>query len=150
MRVYIVRLMFILVILTSCKNGEKEYYDNGNIHKEYFLKGGNITGVYKEYFQNGNLKLIHLFENGKKVDSSVYFFENLNKIEKVLYYQLGDTIREINYYKNGSVSSKGSSVNDNKIKKWYYYRDDGSINKVFEYLIVNGKQTSNFANDLSP
>jgi len=47
------------------------------------MNNGAINGIYKEYFETGALKLVHHFENGKKIDSSISFYPDSNNIIQV-------------------------------------------------------------------
>jgi len=125
----------------SCDNPKVEYFENGNISKEYRLKNNQLDGIYKEFYPDGKTQLIHIYDNGIKIDSSC-FFKN-GKIEKVDYYKNNDTLFSVRFYPNLKKKEEGYFYNKNKIGKWLYYNYNGKLEKGFEYIILNGQQYTN-------
>lgn len=138
-------VLFLLILcFISCNNVEKEFYENGNLFKKYSLNGKNeFEGLYEEYFENGNLKEKHFYKNGIKIDSSIYFYENNKIIKKVDLYLSKDTIIQKNFYKNGNIESVGKLYKNSKIGNWIYNREDGSLEKEFEFMTIKGEQYTN-------
>jgi hypothetical protein len=59
-------LFFLLVLmfyLNSCVNVEKEYFSNGNIRAEYFLKDGKLNGLKKVYYESGKINWEAFYKN---------------------------------------------------------------------------------------
>jgi len=55
-----------------------------------------------------------------------------------------DKQKNVAYYDTGEILGQGFLNDDSlKIGKWDYFKKDGSIDKTFEYLIINGKQYTN-------
>lgn len=135
-------LLILCFFFISCNNFKTEYYANGNISKRYSLVNGKYNGTFEEFFENGNYKEIHIYNNGIKTDSSIYFNAN-NKIYLVDYYLPNDTIESIFYYSDMVVKEKGKYIKNNKIGKWKYFRRDGTLDKVFEYINLKGEQYTN-------
>ena len=146
MRIKSLSLLIVFIFsITSCneKKVTTEYYSTGEILKEYQVVNGNKNGFHKEYYRNGNLKAIHYYKNGIKIDSSIYFDESNKIVKKVdLYISKDTTVRKI-FFMNGNIESKGKIYKTNKIGKWVYNREDGSIEKEFEFMSINGEQYTN-------
>ena len=51
----------------------------------------------------------------------------------------GDSIRVVEYHKNGKIKTKGLKIKKFRHGKWYYYDNKGFIIKIEEYK--NGKRT---------
>lgn len=136
-------ILFICLALTSCKDTETEYFANGTLAKEYHLKNGKFDGIYKDYYENGKPKSIYIFKEGIKVDSSLFYNDKNDFIEKINYYLLGDTIKTKFLYSNGNVASTGLFFNGQKISHWKYFNKNGVLEKIFEYKNINGKQYTN-------
>ena len=50
-----------------------EYYENGAISNEFFLKNGNLDSTYKLFYLNGRVKRIERYTDGKKTGTWEYF-----------------------------------------------------------------------------
>jgi antitoxin component YwqK of YwqJK toxin-antitoxin module len=135
-------IFFLPLLLVGCTEQiTKEYYANGQLSKEYSLKDSLYEGKYEEYYDNGDKKVTHLYKNGVLKDSSV-FYQN-NKISRVDYYFPSDTIYRKIYYPAFIVKEEGKLKGSIKVGKWKYNRKDGSLDKVFEYVNLQGKQYTN-------
>lgn len=131
-----------MLIILSCKNSETEYFSNGKVAKEYNLKNGKFDGLYKEFYEDGRPKAIYLFQEGEKVDSSIFYNEKKNYIDRINYFR-HDTLLSKFYYENGQISHVGEFFNNQKIGKWTYYKKNGNLERIFEYKTINGKQYTN-------
>jgi len=110
---------FLIMILFSCnRNTETEYNDNGDI------------------------EAIHIIKNGKRSDSSIYYYPNKN-IAKILYYLKSDTIFEKDFSENSVLLSEGKNFKKKMVGKWKFYNEDGRLDKIIEYIDVCGKQYLN-------
>jgi len=134
-------ILLLTFVFISCNEPKREYYNNGNKAREYFLKEGKYDGVYKEYDEIGQIKVIHIYDIGEKVDSSVYYLNN--KMIRVDHYLSCDTIKSLIYDENQTLREEGKSCKNIKAGKWKYYRVDNSLEKVFEFMNVNNKQYTN-------
>lgn len=103
---YLIVLSLILALNNSCKNQDdksivKEYFENGNLKREYQVVADTIkNGYWKEFYESGTIKRILYFH----LDTLFYgltYLEN-GKIDKEKYYPkyksssdtifLGDTL----------------------------------------------------------
>jgi antitoxin component YwqK of YwqJK toxin-antitoxin module len=134
---------FVTVFLCSCDNKEIEYYDNGVIKKEYYLKNDKFQGEYKEFYENGNLKVKHNYSDGILIDTSYYYgTDKLKKTIKV--WSKIDTVQVLNFQTNGNIESEGFKLKDKiKIGKWKYYDKEKNLAKEIEYFNVSNKEYVN-------
>ena len=135
-------ILIIFLFIISCKRENIEYYSNGKIREKYFINNGKIDGNYEEYFENGKIKLKHIFKNGVKSDSSIYFFKN-KKIQKILYYLKNDTLIEKEFSNKGKIISIGKTYKNKMIGKWKFYKTNGNLDKIIEYINLCGVQYVN-------
>lgn len=136
-------IFFCVLLLVSCESKvQKEYFKNGSIKKEFVLKDGMYDGKLNEYYDSGDLKEVHIYSNGMKIDSSLYF-EKDGKLNYVEYHH-GDTTysnyRKY-YYPDNSIKSEGIySKLGLPIGKWRYYNEEnGYLEEVKEIQNVNGE-----------
>lgn len=142
----VINLLILVGILVSCtNNGVKEYYNNGNLKVSYHKKNNVYNGKYTMYYEEGGLKEVHIYDNGVKVDSSVYYYPKLdNKIEKVRYWS-DNTNTCINYDKNEKKISTGTNSNKNfnlRIGKWSFLNKKG-YDSIVEYKNINNESFAN-------
>ncbi len=130
-----------MLLVIACNNSKVEYFSNGEISKEYSLRNNKYDGEFTEYFIGGEKKAIHHYSMGVLTDSSLYFQNN--KIWKVDYHFKNDTILSKILFDNSKTREEGRYHNGMKIGKWKYYTKNGSIDKIFEYINLNGKQFTN-------
>ena len=110
---------FIIMILFSCnRNTETEYYDNGDI------------------------EAIHIITNGKRSDSSIYYYPNRN-IAKILFYLKNDTIFEKDFSENSVLLSEGKNFKKKMTGKWKFYKENGKLDKILEYIDLCDKEYLN-------
>lgn len=143
MRTLIIIICFFIIL--SCDSKKIERYENGNIKKEYSLQKDKIEGFYKEYYENGNIKEIHKYRDGARVDSSFYYYKTADRrIKRIKYNYIEDTLQIKDYAVNGVLIREGSMLqNENKIGKWFLYREDGTLSEVLEYIDLDGKEYLN-------
>lgn len=140
-----IRVVVILfLILSSCKNKKVEYFSNGNIHKEYYLKNDALVGDYLTYYNNGNIKSVDLYKNNIKVDSTVFYDSLINKkISKIIYWKNTDLDSfYVKNFQNGKISSEGIISDSMKLGTWKYYKNE-VLEKKFQYKVISNKQYSN-------
>ncbi len=139
-------LLLFIFLITSCKKMITENHANGKVRKEYYKDKEDFTGGYKEYFTNGELKLIHNFDDrGNNIDTSFYYYKiPIERIQFKRCWLKKDSIKQIEFYKNGSLK-KESIVNSDffKIGKWKFYDENENLDFSREYLLVNGKHYLN-------
>jgi hypothetical protein len=120
----------ILSVLTSCQLKEKEYYDTGELKKEYSLNSdGKIEGEMILYDKEGNVRDVINYKNGIKEGEAKGFYDNGQlRIQVNFTNNSRDGISKA-YYKNGQIESvvnykKGVFHGD-----LMFYYDNGSLKK---------------------
>lgn len=99
--------------------------------------------IKKKYYDNGNLKEVSFFSK-KEIDSIHSYYNSSNQpIKSVFIIKDSGQYHKV-YYKNGELFKKGFINNNHKkVGNWYYYRLDGKLSDVREYLILNNKEVLN-------
>jgi|SRR5690554_1013695 len=87
----------------------KIYYANGNVLNEVYMENDLEKGVKKHYFPTGELKKEELYKDGIRKGATTLFSID------------GDTI------------VKGNFEKDVRHGKWYFYNDNGELDKVLEF-----------------
>ena len=130
------------------KNSPKEYLtagppvdekklikNDGLLYKpKLFIKifgpGETFTGKAINYFQSGLKKSEGTYLNGKKEGNWIYWYGVFGSdiIESKGYYKFGyrDGLWEY-WYPNGEKKEVGNLSNQERIGKWTYYNEDGSL-----------------------
>lgn len=130
--------ILILFLLVSCSQ------DGGNIPVEKFIavdqKPKSITdGDFIEYHSNGKIKTKGLLKNGKRTGIWTSYFVN-GKIQSESKYKKGILNgKTAAYYPNGNVQYMGLYIGDNKDDSWFFYLEDGTLDK--EILFKDGEKT---------
>jgi antitoxin component YwqK of YwqJK toxin-antitoxin module len=88
---------------------KREYYEDGNLHKEGALKNNQMHGVWKSYYKNGLLWSEGEFDEGVRNG-----FANT-------------------FHGNGSRYYEGFYTNNVKDSIWRFWRQDGSFIKEIDY-----------------
>src|SRR5690554_2810065 len=138
-------ILFLSVFLFACNNKEKvvEYYPDNSIHKKYTLKKGIMEGNYVEYFNDNKIKYECIFKNGVKVDFSLLYNQNPYFLNQIDFYKKQDTVYSVSLYDNGIRENEGELFEGRQIGKWTFYKKTGEIDKIIEYVNLNGKQYTN-------
>jgi len=91
---------------------------------KHFDDYGNATGEWKSYYDSGELFLIENYSSNKA------------------------TGKQIEYFKNGNISSIGEKRNEQNDGIWKYYYEDGTLlcEREFENGVANGKYIQYFKN----
>jgi antitoxin component YwqK of YwqJK toxin-antitoxin module len=126
-------ILFICFFLTACNFPKKEYYENGNIKKVYYIKNGQLEGIYKEYDDKGYLKLEGIYKLGK-LNGNVKGYNKNNK----LFYQVNykDSLRNGSYKEyseSGKLSSIVTYINGKKEGLLISYYESGKIEITIPY-----------------
>ncbi|MET0946671.1 MAG: hypothetical protein ABWY22_14785, partial [Flavobacterium sp.] len=85
---------------------------------------------------------IHIIENGVKSDSSIYYYPNKN-IAKILYYLKKDTVFEKDFSEDSRLLSEGKNLKEKMLGKWKFYKENGNLDKIIEYIDLCGEQYMN-------
>jgi len=135
-------LLTIIFLVISCDSDfKREYYKDGTIKKEYFIRKNQLNGTYKEFYPSGNLKLIHSYLDGKKSNLSNYYFDEKDTIlnSKILW--INDSIgKEVIFTKEGVKKGSGKIFDNKKsyrIDKWIFNKRNKD--SVVQYKIYDSK-----------
>lgn len=90
---------------------KREYYNSGELEKEYFEINEKKEGEFKSYYKNGEIREICTYIDGKRNGHYKY------------------------YYPGGTLSTIGTFVNDNKNGLFKYYSDNVLVNSD---IYING------------
>jgi hypothetical protein len=114
----------------------KDYYPNGNIAMEYYLKNNVYQGSSKKYFENGKIDFEGNWEAGKKKGLFKYF-DSLGTIEKIIEFipfkdslnsQANQLIR---------INTDGDTIVDKSLYYEYYSASDTiKSGEPYEFKIV--------------
>ena len=133
-------LLIIISFFISCGKKIEKKDENGNLMKLYYLNSkGNLNGTYKKFDENGKISVIHNYENGKLIDSSVFFKNGI--IDEIIYRKNSDTTF-VKIFSNGKIYASGNSYNKNKLGKWNFYKEN-KPSKTIEFINLCGKQYTN-------
>mgnify|MGYP000910503586 CR=1 FL=1 len=126
------------VLLTACNNKQKQYYDTGELHEVYRLINGEKEGKYTEYYRNGNTRIIHHYNQGVKVDSSVYFKKE-GGVKGKDFYVNGETTRVLfNPKIYSKIAGKIDSL-ERFVGDVNFYNKEGWLEIQKEFLIIEDK-----------
>lgn len=133
---------FSLTILTICliflvlnaigrprhKEGiNKEYYPNGQLKSEFYIKDGKLDGINRCWYLNGQIQLYSKYKNGQQIDTSIAYLENGKKMIFEIF-ENGTQIQSISYYDNGKIQSETyNPINSNKINYRKDYYENGKL-----------------------
>lgn len=113
------------------------YYENGQLQWNQNWKKGKLDGDYSAYFENGKLKAKGVYKKDKKVGEWNYFDETGAKTGKEIYVGWKGNVYsddgELTYYKNGKILSKGKFLNGENDGEFFYYNEDGTLEKTGIY-----------------
>ena len=129
-------LALIVLFLLSCSNKKTEYDANGNKTREYELINKKTYRLSKEFYKNGDLKAFYIYKKGIELDSA-FFYNTNGKIQKIDKLLQNDTIYSKEFI-DGILESEGKYINKNAIGKWRYYKKNGNLNKINEYINLCG------------
>ncbi len=90
---------------------KREYYNSGELEKEYFEINEKKEGEFKSYYKNGKIREIYTYIDGKRNGEYKYYFPD------------------------GSLTTIGTSVNDNKNGEFKYYSDNVLVDSC---IYING------------
>lgn len=113
-----------------------DYYDDGRIKYEYFIKKNKLWGTSKKYYPNGNIENVGNYWKGLKDGIWKYYTEN------------GDIIEEINFYDDIPEGMHNNYFEGSKIKKISFRNSNGKIiyyrkyNKLGDVLKEEGHPLS--------
>lgn len=139
-------LLCLNIFLIACTSSEKkEYYQNGNLKSITRYNDNILHGLYEEFYDNGEIKRRIFFENGKKQDTSYYYYNQNGKYSISKYLWKNDTAYyQLNFDRKGALTNEGHLKSFNiKNDKWKFYDKDGFLKEIHEYKFVNNKSYLN-------
>ena len=91
----------------------KEYFVNGNLMISYTKKNGDLEGDLIDYYKNGKIISISHFEHGH-FNGTNQSFNELGQLtnEEIFAHDTLLSLKEIKYYKNGSIEQEESLIFD--------------------------------------
>ena len=130
--------------LALFKNGYtniiKLYYDNGNLHTQFFVNNNRIEGKYIQYYRDGITKYLDVdFVNGK-IHGEYKIFGNDNSCLSIDLYNNGELYEQNLYYPDGNLRIK---TQYNKYKEKHGLEYEYVYNNIVTILpynngIING------------
>lgn len=141
----LVLIKFCLMLFVSCNDIKKKYHSNGNIKIEYTTNDkGQYNGIFKEYFKDGLLKEQHLYENGHKVDSSVYYTTN-ERVHMIKYWN--DSTNLVLYLDDNMDTLKYGNTKNGKLNfrigKWVFKNSHMTNDSIVEYIDYKNQSYAN-------
>lgn len=85
-----------------------------------------------KYFDKEAEELLNIITSGQNY--YIFFDQNKRRIEEGYWKYSKFDKRYINYYKNGSKKCEGFYCMGVKCKNWYYYKKNGELKHVKQYL----------------
>ncbi|MGB5981830.1 MAG: hypothetical protein WBG46_06765 [Nonlabens sp.] len=155
------------------KAGVWRYYSEttGELESKEIFVDNLLDGKYTKYFPDGSLKEMTEYTAGKLGGYSAIYYPNGN-IKSQGYHEDGaaqgkweryyvdGVLQERSYYHNGTIikeqyvygvdgKKRKTLFNDatGKLKRETFFKNDGSVNQVFEYPFSNGQLDSEVIND---
>lgn len=86
-----------------------EYFENGNLHRHYYKKAGELDGNYEVWFENGNKEYVVSYQNGSAHGAIKRWFDN------------------------GNLYLEGNLEHGLDAGMWKYYNPDGKMSRMGAY-----------------
>jgi hypothetical protein len=130
------KLTYILLILSLAS------FLNACLNKVDSNKKSNIFN--EEYYESGNLKLIKYSKTGKKIDSTISYYDVASENKKSTKIILNDSlVSETIYHSNNKINLKGLLSNNQRVGIWKGYDNKGNSTDDFYYVLVDSKEYLN-------
>jgi hypothetical protein len=128
--------LLIIVVLLSCQNKQKDYYDTGELQSEYSLNDeGNYHGEKRLYYKNGQLHEITHYVDGILQGDAVRYDSLGNILVKGKFLDGEKHGKVMNYLPNGKMSNY-ITYNTGKEHGWTRTFDENE-NLTYERLSRN-------------
>jgi antitoxin component YwqK of YwqJK toxin-antitoxin module len=110
----------------------REYYPNGNLRNEFFIKDGKIDGISKYWYSNGQIEFYSKYRAGDHIDTSITYLEN-GQIRFLEIFENGKSIYDTHFYDNGQVKSETNNlINSSNINYRKDYYENGKLKLKIE------------------
>jgi len=112
----------------------QEYYENGNLKKEYNIFDDEINGLYQEYYKSGKLKIKSNYIDGKKNGLHQQYYES-GQLEIECNY-INNTLNGLyqGYYESGKLKYECNYINYKKNGLYQEYYQSGQLKLVCNYI----------------
>jgi antitoxin component YwqK of YwqJK toxin-antitoxin module len=112
------------------ENAFKTWHENGNLNEELNYQNGKKNGKYIQRGNEGEIISEGNYVNDLK--DGEWVSNNGNKI--IVNFNKGNKQGKYQEFKNNILIAKGYYANDEKVKKWIYYHDNGNIKEEGSFL----------------
>lgn len=142
--------IFLIVSVSSCKDKNIEYFDNGQVKSVCEFQGGKLNGECKHYYKDGTLKSVTHYDEDKLNGRKEVYFPN-GKLHLIVHYkndqregdyvefnEQGDTIANVQY-KNGLQHGLSTFYYDNSRVKTQQIFQRGKKSGDFHHYFPNGQ-----------
>lgn len=117
----------------------KEYYNNGQLSKQYLYKNDKLDGEYTHYYNNGQIEERGFFTNGKPTGDYTLWYKNGSRQYHVTDDNKNNTTWRYvtRWYDNGQMFTY-TYYKDRRIS--YVHKEWASFGVLIDhYLYINGK-----------
>ena len=105
------------------ENNFKTWYENGNLNEEIIYQNGKKNGKYIQRDYEGEIISEGIYIDD--LEDGEWVYKNGNKV--IVNFIKGNKEGKYQEFKNNILVVKGYYANDEKVKKWTYYHDNGNI-----------------------
>jgi hypothetical protein len=116
--------------------GIKQYMGGKYLIKEVTFKNGVRQGLMKAFYQTGQVRQTFWYENGVRVDSSIWYYLEGQKFRTTPYYN--DTIDGVQrqYYRTGGIKAKIGYSKGLRTTFFEEYTKEGKIVRGYPDVVV--------------
>jgi antitoxin component YwqK of YwqJK toxin-antitoxin module len=116
----------------------KEFYSNGNLKMEGYLKNGLSDSIWKYFYETGQIKAIGK-ERGGEREGYWNFYHTNGILGSEGHFQKNQKFGRWKYYhENGNLSSEGDLENNDKEGVWKFFFPSGSLMGEGNFVKGNG------------
>ncbi|MEN8929003.1 MAG: toxin-antitoxin system YwqK family antitoxin [Flavobacteriales bacterium] len=147
-------LLIVGSLLMSCNEPQKEFFDNGQIKREFFIDRNNsLDGLSKTWYENGILSEESTYKSGKKDGLCKIWYENGLLAEESTYkndekdglckiWFINGQLKVESLYKNGQEIKKGKYLEyykNGQTKYEYNYNENSEFDGLYMSYEENGR-----------
>ncbi|WP_062053848.1 toxin-antitoxin system YwqK family antitoxin [Aquimarina longa] len=147
---HLIFLCVISIVIVSCFNSQNKKkvirnYKDGTKEVYTVINDSILEGKLIGYYNSGNISYESIYKNGKKIDSSIYYYDSKEKKITAIEHIINEnTVFFKSFNSSGKIVKKGKYYNDSiKIGKWKNYDKNGNLDYIREYKIINDKSYTN-------
>jgi len=105
----------------------KEFYPNGSLKSEGFIKDEKSDSLWKNYYESGSIKSKGNYKEGAKQGKWTYYYENGSLSGEGEYIDNLSHGKWVYYHPNGQISAEGAEREGKKEGYWKLYFEDGGL-----------------------